>query len=105
MNAKRTKKSAPAPKPAGGKKVRLEYRAPDAKSVCVAGTFNNWQRDATPMRAEAGGVWSIELELAPGIYEYRFVVDGCWCDDPNAAETTPNLFGGCNTVLRVSAAT
>jgi 1,4-alpha-glucan branching enzyme len=56
MNAKRTKKSAPAPNPASSKKVRLEYLAPDAKSVCVAGTFNNWQPDATPMRAEAGGV-------------------------------------------------
>jgi 1,4-alpha-glucan branching enzyme len=102
---KRTKKSTPAATPARSKKVRLQHHAPEAKRVCVAGSFNNWQPDAAPMQSRAVGLWTIELELPPGTYEYRFVVDGCWCDDPNATETTPNLFGGHNGVLRVSAAT
>ncbi|MGC8990828.1 MAG: glycogen-binding domain-containing protein [Verrucomicrobiia bacterium] len=100
---KRTKKSTSPARLASGKKVGLEYRAPDAKSVCVAGTFNNWQTDATPMKPQPDGLWTIELELPPGTYEYRFVVDGVWCDDPKSAETTPNPFGGFNAVLRVSA--
>ena len=100
---KRTRKSAPAAPPTSGRKVRLQYRVPKARRVCVAGMFNNWQPDADPMQSQADGPWSIELELSPGTYEYRFVVDGCWCDDPDAAETAPNLFGGHNAVLRVSA--
>ena len=98
MKAKRTKKSAAT---AGSRKVRLQHRAPEAQRVCVAGTFNNWQPDAVALQRQADGVWTIELELAPGTYEYRFIVDGVWCDDPNAAETAPNFVGGCNAVLRV----
>jgi 1,4-alpha-glucan branching enzyme len=105
MKAKRTKKSAA---PAGSRKVRLQHRAPEAQRVCVAGTFNNWQPDAVALQRlalqrQADGVWTIELELAPGMYKYRFIVDGVWCDDPQAALTLPNPFGGCNAVLLVSA--
>jgi len=101
MKAKRTKKSAA---PAGSRKVRLQHRAPEAQRVCVAGTFNNWQPDVAALQRQPDGVWTIELELAPGTYEYRFIVDGVWCDDPQAALTLPNPFGGCNAVLLVSAA-
>jgi 1,4-alpha-glucan branching enzyme len=100
MKAKRTKKSAAT---AGNRKVRLQHRAPEAQRVCVAGTFNNWQPDAVVLQRQPDGVWTIELELAPGTYEYRFIVDGVWCDDPQAALTLPNPFGGCNAVLLVSA--
>ena len=97
-------KSAPAATPTSDRKIRLQYRVPEAKRVCVAGTFNNWQPDAAPMQPQANGLWSIELELAPGTYEYRFVVDGwCWCSDPNATDAVLNPFGEYNAVLRVSA--
>lgn len=39
--------------------------------------------------------------LAPGAYEYRFVVDGEWVTDPRSKETVANPFGGHNTILRV----
>jgi hypothetical protein len=48
-------------------------------------------------------LWTVDLTLAPGAYEYLFVVDGCWRPDPNATETTPNPFGEHNAVLRVNA--
>ena len=99
---KRKKKHAPASAPARSEKVRLQYHAPKAKRVCMAGTFNNWQPDAAPLQQQADGLWSIELPLRPGTYEYLFVVDGCWRPDPNATGTTPNPFGALNSVLRVS---
>jgi len=73
--------------------------------VSVAGTFNDWQADATSLKQQADGLWTVELPLSPGTYEYLFVVDGCWCPDTNAAETSPNPFGTLNSVLRVSAMT
>ena len=106
MKMKRTPKPAPAAAQVSGKKVRLQYRAPDAKRVCVAGSFNNWQPDAAPMLPQADGLWAIELDLPPGTYEYRFVVDGCcWCSDPTAPDAVLNPFGDYNAVLRVSTTT
>ena len=105
MKTKRTTKPASATTPTSGRKVRLQFRAPKAKRVCVAGTFNNWQPEAAMMQPQADGLWNLELELPPGTYEYRFVVDGCWCDDPHVTEKVSNPFGGCNAVLRVSATT
>lgn len=47
------------------------------------------------------GKWAKELALPPGRYEYRFVVDGQWVDDPAAKESVPNPVGGFNAVLVV----
>jgi hypothetical protein len=51
------------------------------------------------------GKWAKELALPPGRYEYRFVVDGQWVDDPAATELIPNSFGTANAVLVVEAHT
>ena len=48
------------------------------------------------------GRWLKELTLPSGVYEYRIVADGEWMPDPLASETTPNQFGGVNSILRVS---
>jgi len=57
--------------------------APDAQSVFVAGTFNDWQPDATPMVRDDEGEWETSLPLSPGRYEYKFVVEGKdWVTDP-----------------------
>ena len=71
----------------------------------VAGTFNDWQADTTSLQPQADGLWTVELPLSPGTYQYLFVVDGFWRPNPNATETTPNPVGALNSVLRVSATT
>ena len=72
-----------------------------ARTVGVAGTFNHWQPEATPMLPWGHGRWLSELSLPPGTYEYCLVVDGQWLPDPSAREAVPNPFGGMNSVLRV----
>lgn len=81
--------------------VRLEFIHPTARTVSVAGTFNEWRPGATEMVAVGNGRWLKELALLPGTYEYQLVVDNQWMPDPLAAETTPNPFGGVNSVLKV----
>ncbi len=81
--------------------VCLEFIHPQATEVCVAGSFNEWHPSATPMIRLDAGKWVKELDLPPGRYEYRFVVDGQWVDDPAARETVPNPHGGVNAVLEV----
>ncbi len=80
---------------------RFEFRHSDTGTVCIAGSFNDWHPSVTPMVGLGDGRWVKELMLAPGRYEYRFVVNGEWLDDPNAKEVTPNPHGGVNAVLTV----
>ncbi len=84
------------------KKIRLELSQPHANEVFVAGTFNNWQAHQNPLTRLGNGKWAIDLALAPGRYEYRFVVNGEWINDPQAKETAPNDFGTQNAVLLVN---
>jgi len=82
--------------------VRFEFIHPTARTVCVAGTFNNWQPEAKTLHSSGVGNWWKETALAPGTYEYCLVVDGQWIPDPHVSETVPNPFGGRNSVLKVA---
>ena len=81
--------------------VTLEYPDASAQMVYLAGTFNHWQPRSTPMVPFGHGRWMKELSLAPGTYEYLFVVDGQWVPDGQARESVANPFGGVNSVLKV----
>ncbi len=72
---------------------------PDAKSVYLVGDFNNWDREATRM-VKRHGMFQKKLKLKPGIYQYKFLVDGEWYTDPNANQVD-NAFGTQNSVLEV----
>ena len=52
--------------------------APDAISVQLVGDFTRWRDEAIEMERQKGGVWKITVALTPGMYHYRFVVDGEW---------------------------
>jgi len=81
--------------------VHFELVNATARSVCIAGTFNDWHPSVTEMIALGEGRWAKELTLVPGTYEYLFVVNGRWMTDPAANESAVNPFGGRNSVLRV----
>ena len=92
-------------KPAGDsgtKPVHVEFAHASATKVAIAGTFNDWRPEATPMIPVGDGRWAKRLALPPGTHEYCIVVDGRWMADPRAPENVPNPFGGMNSVLRVS---
>jgi 1,4-alpha-glucan branching enzyme len=82
--------------------VRFEFSHPTATTVCIAGTFNQWQPEAKTLHSSGVGSWWKETALAPGTYEYCLVVDGKWMPDPLAKETVPNPFGGRNSILKVA---
>ena len=84
------------------KRVALALVKPGAKNVFVAGSFNGWKPESTPLRPAGEGKWVGELTGISGRHEYLFVVDGQWLPDPNAAESVQNPFGGRNSVLTVS---
>ena len=83
-------------------RVRFEFNDPTATTVGLAGTFNRWQPDSKTLNSSGAGHWWKETTLAPGNYEYCFVVDGKWTPDPLARESVPNPFGGKNSILKVA---
>ncbi|HEV2391638.1 MAG TPA: isoamylase early set domain-containing protein [Verrucomicrobiae bacterium] len=83
------------------KEVAFAIDKPAAQNVLLAGTFNEWIPERTPLRKDAQGKWTTTLSLAPGRYEYRFVADGQWLSDPTAKESVPNDFGSANSVIAV----
>ena len=78
------------------KKVEFSLLAPDAKSVFIAGDFNQWKLSSHPLRQDKKGSWKISLALNPGQYEYRFFVDGQWQNDPHCSSFVENPFGTLN---------
>jgi 1,4-alpha-glucan branching enzyme len=74
------------------------FQAPAAIRVSLAGDFNDWDTQAGPMRKGPDGVWHLSVALKPGRYEYRFVADEAWCDDPAAKQRTANSMGTENCV-------
>jgi 1,4-alpha-glucan branching enzyme len=102
---KATKPQPAAPVPVGATAPLSEFKImlPKAQSVALAGSFNGWDPKRTPLRREADGCWRVFLPLAPGRYEYRYVLDGQWIDDPNAKQFAANPHGTRNAVLVVPA--
>ncbi len=83
------------------RKVTFSYAASHAKSVLLAGSFTEWQKSPVRLEQTRNGVWKKTVMLAPGRYQYRLLVDGQWCDDPQCAAREPNEFGGQNCVCVV----
>lgn len=81
--------------------VEFTFYAPAALVVQVAGTFNHWDPEANPLTHTGAGDWSALIPLKSGQYEYRFVVDGEWAEDPRATQSSPGSQGGLNSVLNV----
>ena len=82
--------------------VHFEYTHLTAGTVCVAGTFNNWNPTTKSMHQVGNGHWLKEAFLPPGDYEYCLIVDGEWIPDPHARESVTNPFGGRNSILKVA---
>jgi chromosome partitioning protein len=75
---------------------------PRAENVQIAGDFNNWQPQETPMqKVGQSGVWQTQLKLPAGRYRYRLVVDGQWQQDPYNELTEINPFGEYNSVVEI----
>ena len=72
----------------------------EGAEVFLAGDFNDWNPRSHRMTRK-DGAFQKRLKLAPGQYEYKFVVDGEWKTDPAATEQRPNDFGSMNSVVRV----
>jgi 1,4-alpha-glucan branching enzyme len=79
--------------------------APEATAVFVTGSFNAWRTVEHRLERKANGIWETTVPIAPGRYEYKFVVDSVWVHDmTNPVKVpAPLPFVGYNSVLEVRA--
>jgi 1,4-alpha-glucan branching enzyme len=80
--------------------VYFSFYSPAAKSVVIAGSFNQWDvRKDSLAGPDKNGIWSIILPLPVGRYEYLYLEDGKeWKLDPGALPVDDG-FGGKNSVV------
>jgi 1,4-alpha-glucan branching enzyme len=83
------------------KRVNFNLHAPTARTVYVAGNFNDWDPSARALKCDKKGVWRTWMNLPTGKYEYRFVVDDEWQEDPTCEERARNAFGAYNSALEI----
>ena len=82
--------------------LTLRLLAPDAGQVRVAGDFNDWRPEqAAHLDPDGRGIWSTVLDLQPGRYQYRFIVDGRWMEDPHNNHTIDTPYGVKNSVVDI----
>ncbi len=72
----------------------------NTKTVSVAGTFNEWNKERNPLTGPDGeGLFTVTIEMALGVHEYKFVINGeHWTLDPENTDRTGPFN---NTVVRV----
>lgn len=72
-----------------------------AKTVALSGEFNGWSVTDTPLERGDDGTWRATVALAPGRYQYKYVLDGeRWVNDPHA-ESVSNPYGSVDSVIVV----
>lgn len=88
---------------AGDGGIVFSLHAPDAQAVFIAGAFNGWNASDLALTKGADGIWLVTVALDAGSYEYKFVVDDEWLQDPDNTETKSDPFGGANSLVTVRA--
>jgi 1,4-alpha-glucan branching enzyme len=100
--AKKTAKPAAKTAKTAKKAVTFTVHADKGKSVYLAGCFNNWSPTAKKMAYKAKeGIYSATVQLAAGEYQYKFVIDGTWCADPENVNAVKNDQGTFNSLVSV----
>ncbi len=88
-----------------GRGIEFTYPAGPHVEVCLAGDHNGWSTSATRLRYnDELGQHEACIDLPPGRYRYRLIVDGQWITDPHNPLSEPNPYGGSDSVIVVEPA-
>ena len=82
------------------KSVTFTVHAEAGQNVRLAGSFTDWETKAKKMTfKKTNGVYSATVKLAPGEYQYKFIIGDKWTTDDQNAEFVPNDKGTFNSKL------
>jgi 1,4-alpha-glucan branching enzyme len=83
------------------RRITFKLEAPEAKEAILVGDFNSWDLKKHIMKKDKKGRWTKIVTLAPGGYEYKFLIDRQWQYDPDNDQVVANTFGTLNNHLTV----
>ena len=81
--------------------VLFEWNNGAVEKVQLAGSFTQW-KPVEMVKTLGTDKWALKLDLPPGEYEFKFVVDGNWVHDEGQPSKT-NEMGTLNNVINVAA--
>lgn len=84
------------------RRVQFEIAAGEAREVRLLGDFNGWKPGAHVMKKDGAGIWRRTVMLPPGTYEYKFLVDGHWVNDPQNNNVRHNSYGTANNLIQIA---
>jgi 1,4-alpha-glucan branching enzyme len=82
--------------------VNFICQAPQARSVCLVGEFNDWNSQSHPMKQMPDRAWFLTVELPHGHHLYAFLVDDELVLDPRAQGVARNRAGARVSLVPVS---
>lgn len=84
-------------------KILFSFHDDTAKTIYLAGDFNDWTAGKDVFIKQPNGIWQAEINcLSAGKYRYKFVVDEKhWTDDASNSMKEPDGFGGFNSILHI----
>ena len=87
----------PVPSVTGNTTFRVAGHT-DAEVVAIYGSFNNWIQTKNYCAKEVDG-WVCRIDLAPGKYTYKFLIDGVGLNDPTNSATQDDGQGHIDSVI------
>lgn len=99
---KKTATTKATRKPTSTRWIPIEVKLTGAREVLITGDFVQWAPQGVALSYDGADTWRTALDLAPGEYQYRLIIDGVWSDHAQAQKRVNNPFGTQNCVLVVS---
>jgi Transcription factor WhiB/Glycogen recognition site of AMP-activated protein kinase len=106
LSTSRKEPDMPTKRAAKPKTVRVSFTLPaiDADEVALCAEFNDWSHD-TKLTRNGDGSWQTSVRLTPGVYRYRYLLDGSrWENAWDADDYVPNPYGGDDSLVFVGGA-
>jgi len=88
----------PPPVPSTGNTTFTLRGHTDAEAVAIYGSFNDWIQTKNYCAKESDG-WVCRIDLTPGKYTYKFLVDGVGLNDPANSATEDDGNGHMDSVI------
>ncbi len=82
--------------------VEFRIYKPDAKFVSIVGDFNNWNPENDLLEKNSSGIWTLQKKLSPGLYRYKYIVDGDWTLDLYNEKTASDDTGDICSLISIN---
>jgi 1,4-alpha-glucan branching enzyme len=84
-------------------KGSIEFRIyrPDARFVSIVGDFNHWNPENDILNKGRDGIWRLKKRLPPGVYRYKYIIDGLWSPDIYNSKSGSDISGEICSIIEV----